>query len=100
MTHEKLQRLFYKHADEYLGFDKIVDPPSNRPDLCAFLYIDKLQPGTCNLIEESANSEYYFNLDLRKLKLTENDAIYLSRCGVRYDWNSGKLIMLTKERDK
>jgi hypothetical protein len=73
--------------DEFLEFDRI--PPdrklSSRPDVHAFILLDRLVPGKSDLICSSEHDEFYFDVsaeDLNKVA-TEEDAIDLIRCGVR-----------------
>ena len=92
-----LQEIFEKHDDEYLKFDQIDNPPSKRPDLCAFLLLDKLVPSTEDIITASEHDEFFLSIDCNKLSeiATENDIIYLIRCGIRYDSNNECLAMFS-----
>ena len=40
----EVNKLYEKHDKEYGKFERIENPPSNHPDLCAFLLLDKLFP--------------------------------------------------------
>jgi hypothetical protein len=78
--------LMEKYDDEYLQFDCVEYKPSNQPDLCAMILLDKLQPRLrCTGIIAGADSESIcFSIDVDKLGevATEDDIIYLIRCGV------------------
>lgn len=81
---EEIQALFDKHGDkEYLEFDRIPvgDRRHPRPDLCAFLYLHERFGGTGDAISGAEHDEIY--LDWDDAELTDDDVIYLSRCGVR-----------------
>jgi hypothetical protein len=43
---DELHATFEKFSDDFLKFDRVVEAekPSRRPDLCAFLRLDKLVP--------------------------------------------------------
>ena len=84
----KLKKTFKKYnEEEYLKFDRIENPPSKRPDLCAFLLLDALVPATRDLIDWAGYDEISLDVDLDKLKqvATEEDILFLVRCGIRYD---------------
>lgn len=91
-----MHELFEKHNDEFLEFKRIpkTDRPSERPDLCAFLYLDKLFPGKRDMVCSAEHDEIWLDVESKHLKkLSENDVIYLTRCGVRWDSNNDSLAM-------
>ncbi len=82
---ENIKELFNSYEEhEFIHFGKIVNPPSKRPDICAFLLLDKLIPGDEDIIEGAAHDVIFLNVNLEDLAkvATEEDIIYLSRCGV------------------
>jgi hypothetical protein len=89
--------MFEEFEEEYIKFDRIDNPPSKRPDICAFLLIDKLLPGNGDIISASEHDEIYLDVDCEKFEklVTKEDIIYLSRCGVHYDEDTDSLSMFT-----
>lgn len=82
-----LEALFDKFEDEYLKFERIESPKHPRPDLCAFLMLHELVPGTDDMVSASAHDEFFLGIDCEKLAdvATEEQIRDLARCGVRYD---------------
>lgn len=78
--------LIEKYDDEYLKFDRVEYKPSNRPDLCAMILLDKLQPcsKSSDIIVGAEDETVFLSIDVDKLGevATEDDIIYLCRCGV------------------
>ena len=82
------EEMFEKYGDEeYLKFDRI---PSDKrlaesAKICGFFYIYKLMkdPKMFLMAAEHDDISLAHLEDLRDL--TEEDIIYLSRCGIRYD---------------
>jgi hypothetical protein len=68
------------------AFDKIENPPCKRPDLCAFLLLDRLVPGDESLIYSIGDGEVFLSVDVEKLAqvATREDVLYLVRCGVSW----------------
>ena len=81
-----LDAVFDKFDDEYLKFSRIESAPSRRPDICAFLLLDRLVPGWTDIIGSSEHDEIFLNVDVEKLAscATEENIRYLIRCGVHY----------------
>ncbi len=91
-----LTKLFDKFDDEYLKFDRIkkVDRKHEREDLCAMLYLHEKLGGSGDAVCAAEHDEIYLDWagdDL--LKLTEEDVLYLVRCGVRYSEEHNCLCM-------
>jgi len=88
---------FEKHEDEFLKFDRVPSDRklSDRPDLCAFLLLHQLAPGTRDLIGAAEHDEIWLDIDLERLGAvaTEDDIVTLARCGVRYDGDVESLAM-------
>lgn len=83
MTLEELEALFEKHSDtEYLK--RKGDGPN---DLAAFIRIQNLVGGDKDIIAAAEHDEYWLSTDPTELAeaASEEDVIFLIRCGVRYD---------------
>jgi len=81
-----IRELLEFHDGEFLEFERIENPPTLRPDLCAMLKLHELVLGGCNIISHSEHDEIFFGVSIEDLEkvATEDDIIYLARCGVRY----------------
>jgi hypothetical protein len=86
-TFEKYDGTDTDGTGELLEFSRIENPLSKRPDLCAFLLLDKLVPGNRDIVGDAGHDEIGLDVDLEALAeaATEEDIITLIRCGVRYD---------------
>lgn len=95
MTTEDLVALFEKHGSEFLRFERIENPKCKRPDVCAFIRLDELVPESKDMVSAAEHDEIYLAVDAEQLAAcaTEDDIIFLARCGVRYDSSSGSLAM-------
>jgi len=85
-----LQSTFEKFEKEYMKFDRIENPPSYHPDLCAFLLLEKLVPSNLQKLDIISAAEHdkiwlSVNGDDFANVATEDDVLYLVRCGVQYD---------------
>jgi len=80
---------------EFLRFENIVDPPAKRPDICAFLLLDKLLPGERDIISCAEHDQIWLDIDTEELAkvATKEDVIYLLRCGVWYEEDTESLSM-------
>lgn len=86
-----------KFEGEYLKFERVVDKLHSRPDLCAFLLLDKLLPHSGNdMVCAAEHDEIFLDADFDKLGevATEADILTLVRCGVFYDSETDSLSML------
>jgi hypothetical protein len=84
---QELEALFDKHKDEYNHFERIQTPLHSRPDLTAYLLLDKLVPGTKDMISFAKHDQYSTSIhpdDFCKVA-TEEDVITLIRCGMMFD---------------
>lgn len=91
-----LEVAFDKYESEYLKFERVENKLHARPDLCAFLLLDKLMPHEGrDMVCGAAHDEIYLDADCEKLSevATENDILTLARCGVHYDSDTGGLAM-------
>jgi len=82
-----IEELFKKYTNEYLHFERVDNPLSTRPDLSAFLLLDKLL-GYSNedILSCAGHDEVFLSADVEELAkvASEEDIITLIRCGVRY----------------
>jgi hypothetical protein len=91
-----IHETFEKFNDEYFNFDSIKNKFHSRPDLCAFLLLDKLLPNDGrDMVCGAEHDEIFLDADLERLAevATEEDVLTLTRCGVRYDSDTGSLAM-------
>lgn len=87
MTLDELYTLFEKHQDEHLRFEQIVAPLNRRPDLHAFILLDRLVPGDTDMVAAAEHDEIFLEVQLGELAavITEEIIVDLIRCGVRCD---------------
>jgi hypothetical protein len=92
-----LPETFRKFADDYISFDQVLNPMSQRPDLHAFMLLDRLVPGSQDIVSHSTHDEFYLSFDPSALAAvaTEEDIHDLVRCGVRYNEEYDALCMFT-----
>ena len=93
-----LAELYEKYSDnEYLEFERVTEKLSNRPDIHAFILLDKLCPSDHKMISASEHDEFFLSPDCDELAkiITEEQFIELIRCGVRYDEYSDSLCMFS-----
>ena len=92
-----VEEMFEKHSDEYIKFENVPleRKLSNRPDLCAFLLLEKLVPDTTDIVASAEHDEIFLGVDLDALEkvATEEDIITLIRCGVHYNSEYNALTM-------
>lgn len=92
MKTSELEKLFEKYEDEYTKFEKVENKLSNRPDLHAFILIDKLCPGKNqqDIISASNHDEIWISVEPKQLarNATEEQILELIRCGLRYSDDS------------
>lgn len=83
-----LEKVFSElfESDEYLKFERIQNPLHRRRDIAAFILLDKLVPsGSDDIIEAAGHDVVWLSINVEKLAevATEEDILYLYRCGVR-----------------
>lgn len=99
MTQDEIILAFEKHEEnEYLKFDSIpaVLRKTKRPDLHAFMLLDRLVPGESDIVSAAEHDEFYMSVgveELEKSKITDEQVLELVRCGVRYASEYGCLAM-------
>ncbi len=91
---ERLTALFEKHDDEYIKFENIPesDRRHHRHDVCAFIYLDEKLGGKGDVVSAAEHDEIYLDFDNLE-QLTDEDVLYITRCGVRYDSDTDSLAM-------
>ena len=84
---QDLAERFEKYEDEHIQFERIESPAHPRPDVCAFLKLHELCPGTRDMVSCAEHDEIWLSIDPEELnkKATDDDILLLVRCGVRYD---------------
>ena len=91
-----LKETFEKFDADYLKFDRIENPVSNRSDLCAFIFLDNLiKNGPRLIIAGAEHDKIYLEVDCDELAeiVTEDDILFLMRCGMGYDEECHSLYM-------
>jgi hypothetical protein len=100
MTVDKLCEIVFSEqlADD---FGKFKDLPkklkvSRRPDLCGLVLLDKLVPGSTNLISSANHEEVVLSVPLWKLaaRAKEEDVRNLARCGISLSAYAPDLIVI------
>lgn len=84
-----LEATFKKFDEEYIEFDRVENKLHPRPDVCAFILLDRLVPAPGRgMIAASEHDEFYLDVELEDLAAvaTEEDILTLVRCGVRYSY--------------
>lgn len=91
-----LEKAFEAADDEYIKFGRIEKPLHPRPDICAFIKLHELVPGEArDMVCAAEHDEIYLDVDCEKLAevATQEDIVYLTRCGVRFDSSTDSLAM-------
>ena len=91
-----VEETFDRFDDDYLKFDLVENKLHARPDICAFLLLDKLMPNAGrDIICAAEHDEFFLDIDIYKLAelATEADILTLTRCGVHYDSSTDSLSM-------
>ena len=90
---EQLRDWFISHQEtEYLnGWAQRTE----RLDLAGFIRLDKLVPGQRDIIVAAEHDQIWLSVSLEDLAgvATEEDVIYLIRCGIMFDENNDSLRM-------
>lgn len=82
-------------CEEYLRFERIKKPLHRRPDLCAFLMLDRLVPGKTDMVSCAEHDEIWLSVEPESLAkvATKEQIIDLVRCGLRYSEDTETLCM-------
>ena len=94
----EIRERFEQYEDEFMEFGRIKDPPHLRPDVCAFIVLDRLVPPPFpkrEMVCAAEHDEIYLDVDPAKLTevASDDDIKLLVRCGVRYDESTDSLAM-------
>jgi hypothetical protein len=94
---EKLAAFMDEHGGEY-GEDQNIRPARRlhlRPDLNAFLLLDKLFPGDEDIVDAASHGTIFLSVEPHELMRVagEEDILDLIRCGVFYDGDTYSLAM-------
>lgn len=84
---ERVEQWFKDHEDEeFLKDHRILSCQRlhPRPDICAMLYVHNFDPNDRDIVSCAEHDEIWFDFNAFD-KLTEDDVIYLLRCGIRWD---------------
>lgn len=81
-----LSETFEKYNDEFGKFENVSNKLHSRPDLCAFILLDKLVPDTGDVVASARYDEIFLSIDCEKLAQSakEGDILTLVQCGVMY----------------
>lgn len=81
---EDLQAEFDKYSSEFLKFETFINPPHARPDISAFLLLDKLVPGKTDIVAGAEHDVIFLDTDCDELAqvATPEDIFKLVQCGV------------------
>lgn len=92
-----LEEMFDQCDEDCLKFAEFENPPCNRPDLCAFLLLERLQPGDRDIVSAAEHDEFFLSIDCVELMkvITLEDVRNLRRCGVRYSAEYDSLSLFT-----
>ncbi len=89
MTLDEMVKIFVEEDDEFLKFDRIAPERrlSNRPDLNAFLLLDKLMPGERDMVCSAEHDQIWLDTACEVVAgvATEEDILDLMRSGVMYN---------------
>lgn len=86
---------FEKYNDDYIEFERIPEKDRRhpRPDICAMIYLHERFGGDGDAVTCAEHDEIWLGWDVGEIDLTEEDVLYITRCGVRYDSSTDSLAM-------
>jgi len=92
-----LHEIFESFNDEFLEFDRVENKRSKCKDIHAFLLLEEIMDGQIEnrIISGIEYEEYFLSVDCDELakRITRDQVIELTRCGVRYSDNYDCLAM-------
>jgi len=82
-----IKQVFAACRGEFLKCQNVTKKLHARSDLCAFLILDRLVPGTADMIQGAEHDEIFLDVCLEALEkvASEEDIRDLVRCGVMID---------------
>ena len=94
-----VKEMFDAADGEYLKFDRIESPKHGRPDICAFLMLHRIFPGTTDMVSGARHDGICLAPSLYDAAevagLTPEIVVDLCRCGVLYNEEYDCFEMLT-----
>lgn len=96
---DDLDKAFHDADDEYLNYQRIKDLPYDAPDVCAFFKLSQIY-GSNNyrfMITGTDHDSVYIRTEPGLLfgRITQEDVVYLRRCGLCYDDDHQSFYMFT-----
>jgi hypothetical protein len=92
-----LKAAFEAAEEEFLEFEQIENPLHPRPDICAFMKLHQLVPANPDrdMVAAAEHDEIFLEVDPEALAAvaTQEDIVYLHRCGVRLSSETDSLAM-------
>lgn len=84
--------------DDFLDFHKIPESerPFSSPDLCAFALLDKKFPveRELDMVSAAEHDQIWLRIQRKEIiQLTDDEILYLTRCGVMYEEDNECLSM-------
>lgn len=84
--------------DDFLKFEEIAESerPFSSPDLCAWALLDKRFPSArgLDMVSAAEHDEIWLRIEDHEIaQLTDDEILYLTRCGVRYEDDTESLAM-------
>jgi hypothetical protein len=80
--------------EDYIKFDRVENKRSQRPDLHAYLLLDEIFPSSKDMVCAASHDEIWLDVEGKQLeKLTDEQILELTRCGVRHCNESDSLAM-------
>lgn len=80
-----VSEMFKDNNDEYCHFERVKNKISNRADLHGMILLDKLFPGSCDIIVSAGHDKVWLSIGDELDNLSEDNVIELLRCGISYD---------------
>lgn len=90
MREDTLREIFGDdNHEEFLKFENVPSARrlSNRPDIHAFILLDKLSPGKSDIVSSADHDQIWLGVDVEDIAewADEEDILDLIRCGVMLD---------------
>lgn len=86
--------LVTKDGEEFLKYDRVTGKHTRRKDLHAFIILDTIFPGTSDIVASAEHDQIWLDVDSEQIeRLTDDQILMLSRCGVFYDSEVDSLAM-------